>query len=107
MAFTHECIVPHLGAFHERYPDVTVELLPTDANMDLLQNGIDLAIRLASAPKGELISSRLLSTRYRVCASPDYLKNAGKLDHPGELSGRDCLRFAWMIKLSCVFKVVG
>lgn len=94
VAFAHECIVPHLGAFHDQYPDVAVELIPADANVDILANGIDLAIRLASAPKGDLISTRLRRTRYLVCAAPDYLARKGPIAHPQDLSDHACLRFA-------------
>lgn len=94
VAFSHECIVPHLSDFHASYPEVSLELLPTDANLDLVANGIDLAVRLAAAPEGDLISTRLLSTRYRVCASPAYLESHGAIDHPQDLAGRACLRFA-------------
>lgn len=94
VAFAHRCIVPHLGTFHDLYPDMAVELLPTDANLDIAANGIDLAVRLASAPKGELISTRLCRTRYMVCAAPDYLSRHGPIRHPEELSAHACLRFA-------------
>jgi DNA-binding transcriptional LysR family regulator len=94
VAFAHECILPHLAAFHTAYPDIAVELLPTDANLDLLANGIDLAIRLAAAPEGDLISTRLMRTRYHVCASPDYLARHGPIEAPEALAERTCLRFA-------------
>lgn len=94
VAFAHECIVPHLQAFHALYPEVSVELLPTDANLDVTANGIDLAIRLAAAPKGDLISTRLLATRYRVCAAPAYLSKHGPIEIPQDLARHACLRFA-------------
>lgn len=94
VAFAHECIVPHLGAFHALYPDITIELLPTDANLDITANGIDLAIRLAFAPKGDLISTRLLRTRYIVCAAPDYLARNTPIRTPNDLREHNCLRFA-------------
>lgn len=94
VAFAHECIVPHLGDFHRRYPDISLELLPTDATLDILANGIDLAIRLAPAPEGDLVSTRLLGTRYRVCAAPAYLAGRAPITEPAQLSGLDCLRFA-------------
>ncbi|MEM9094842.1 MAG: LysR family transcriptional regulator [Pseudomonadota bacterium] len=94
VAFAHECIVPHLRAFHERYPEISVELLPTDANLDIAANGIDLAVRLAASPTGDLISTRLLRTRYVVCASPDYLKTHSPIHAPEDLAAHDCLRFA-------------
>jgi DNA-binding transcriptional LysR family regulator len=94
VAFAHECIVPHLGAFHRRYPEVFVELIPTDANLDIAANGIDLAIRLAAEPAGDLISTRLLQTRYLVCASPDYLARHVQIRGPEDLTDHECLRFA-------------
>ena len=94
VAFAQECIVPHLGDFHRLYPRVAVELLPTDANLDLTANGIDLAIRLASAPRGDLISTRLRATRYRVFAALEYLARHGPISGPEELTEHACLRFA-------------
>ncbi len=69
VAFAHECLVPLLGDFRRRYPEISIELIPTDATLDIAANSIDLAIRLAPAPKGDLISTRLMTTRYLVCAS--------------------------------------
>ena len=94
VAFSHECIVPHLGAFLAQYPDVSVELLPSDTNLDITANGIDLAIRLGSAPSGDLISTRLLQTRYVVCASPGYLAAHSAIRNPHDLAAHECLRFA-------------
>jgi len=94
VAFAHECIVPHLGAFHDLYPGISLELLPTDAMLDILGNGIDLAIRLAPAPEGDLVSTRLVRTRYRVCAAPGYLSKHGPFVSPHDLSTLNCLRFA-------------
>jgi DNA-binding transcriptional LysR family regulator len=94
VAFAHECIVPHLGAFHARYPQVSVELMPTDANLDIAANGIDLAIRLAAEPAGDLIGTRLIQTRYLVCASPGYLDRHVQIRTPEDLADHECLRFA-------------
>jgi DNA-binding transcriptional LysR family regulator len=94
VAFAHECIVPHLGTFHARFPEVSVELMPTDANLDIAANGIDLAIRLAAEPAGDLISTRLLQTRYLVCAAPDYLARHAPIRAPEDLADHECLRFA-------------
>ncbi|WP_298362318.1 LysR family transcriptional regulator [uncultured Litoreibacter sp.] len=94
VAFAIEKIVPLLPAFQDAYPQITVELLPSDANLSLLDQGLDLAVRLAAAPKGDLISTRVLSTRYRVVASPAYVERTGTLRTPEDLSDRNCLRFA-------------
>ena len=94
VAFAIEKIVPLLPAFQDAYPKITVELLPSDANLSLLDQGLDLAVRLAAAPKGDLISTRVLRTRYRVVASPAYVEKTGTLRTPEDLSDRNCLRFA-------------
>ncbi len=94
VAFAHECILPFLGAFQADFPDIMVELIPTDANLDIAASSIDLAVRLAPAPKGDLISTRLMTTRYVVCASPDYIANHDPIQHPEDLRNHDCLRFA-------------
>ena len=94
VAFAQECILPHLGAFQNAHPKLSVELLPSDANIDIAAEGIDLAIRLTDAPLGDLTATRRLRTRYRVCAAPAYLARFGRLEMPEDLANRDCLRFA-------------
>ncbi len=94
VAFAHQMIVPLLPSFQARYPDITIDLRSSDANLDLVENGIDLAIRLAPAPKGDLVSTRLMQTRYRVVASPEFLVEQEPVAHPTDLAGLNCLRFA-------------
>lgn len=94
VAFSCKMLVPLLTEFHERYPNITTELQSNDANLDLVENGIDLAIRLAPAPKGDLVSTRLIRTRYKVVASPDNFKARGPCAHPSDLAGENCLRYA-------------
>lgn len=90
VAFGNKCIVPLLREFRERYPELSIELLLTDARLDLVGDRIDLAIRLAPRLDTELAGLRLFPTHYRVCASPDYLQRTGAIGHPSELSARDC-----------------
>lgn len=94
VAFSHVCVVPHLKAFHTLYPDISVELLPSDAVFDLAAQGIDLAIRLGTAPSGDGVGTRLLTSRYVVCAAPEYLASCPPLRAPADLVDHDCLRFA-------------
>ena len=94
VAFAHTCVVPHLADFAAQYPDISLEILPSDANLDLAANSVDLAIRLAPEPAGDLISTKLLDTRYRVVASPGYLANSALLSTPADLQNHNCLRFA-------------
>lgn len=94
VSFASQKIVPALPAFAERYPEISVELISSDANLDLVEEGIDVAVRLAPAPKGDLISSKLMATRYHLVANPSYLKRMGGVDRPEDLQGYDCLRYA-------------
>ena len=92
VSFGQTCLVPLLPAFRQACPGITLELLLDDRNLDLFANRIDLAIRLAPEPEGDLISTRLMTTRYHVCAAPDYLAEHGWPKTPGELSSHACLR---------------
>lgn len=92
VSFGQTCLVPLLPAFQLAYPGITLELLLDDRNLDLFTNRIDLAIRLAPEPEGDLISTRLMTTRYHVCASPDYVSEHGLLQTPDDLRCHACLR---------------
>jgi len=93
-SFAEECLVPVLPEFRTRYPEIEIELLASDANLDLRADGIDLAVRFGQLPKGDWIVSKLMTTSYRVVASPDYVAREGAPGHPDELSARNCIRFA-------------
>ena len=91
VAFGTECIVPHLARYRDLYPDIALDLVLTDSNLDLVAESIDLAIRLAPAPEGDLISTRLMATRYRVCAAPAWVDRTGLPTAPQDLNGTPCL----------------
>ncbi len=92
VAFGQEMLVPLLPKIHATLPDIELELSLSDQNVDLVATQVDLAIRLAPAPKGDLISTRLRSTRYRVVAAPAYLSRHGAPAQPQDLTGHACLR---------------
>lgn len=94
VAFADRVLIPLLPTFQSKFPDITIDLQSSDANLDLVENSIDLAIRLAPAPKGDLVSTRLMTTKYRVVASPEYLEAHEPVVHPHDLSRLNCLRFA-------------
>ncbi|WP_299771434.1 LysR family transcriptional regulator [uncultured Tateyamaria sp.] len=92
VAFGQEVIIPHLADLRAALPEIELELILNDQTIDLVAGQIDIAIRLAPAPKGDLISTRLRSTRYRVVASPDYLDQRGRPRKPEALTDHACLR---------------
>lgn len=84
---------PALPRFRERHPKLSIDLRLGDRVVDIIDEGIDVAIRV-----GELADSRLLSRRltpHRLCAyaSPDYLARRGTPQHPDDLTGHDCVNF--------------
>ena len=93
VAFGQKCLVPCLPGFGARYPDLTVDLLLTDAVVDLLADRIDVAIRLGPLADSTLIAHLLMRTQYRVCASPDYLQRSGHPESPKAIAAHNCLLF--------------
>jgi DNA-binding transcriptional LysR family regulator len=92
-SFGLQCIVPRLPEFQRLYPDLTVDLLLTDAVVDLFAERIDVAVRLGLLADSSLIAQQLMPTPYLVCASPDYLKRSLPLQHPIDLTHHNCLLF--------------
>lgn len=84
-AFGQVCLLPLLPAFYTTYPDIELELRLTDSNVDLFNDDIDLACRLAPSFQSDLIGIKLLDTQYRVCASPAYLDKQGPIERPEDL----------------------
>ncbi len=91
VSFGQQCVVPLIGEFMRQYPKISLELIMSDTNLDLVAERVDLAIRLGLRPEGDLIAARLMDTSYRVCASPDYLKSSPALNEPGDLKNHRCL----------------
>jgi DNA-binding transcriptional LysR family regulator len=86
-------LVPLLAEFRARHPELKIEGVFTDANVDLVADRIDLAVRLAPVIEGDLIAAKLMDTRYRVVASPAYLGSAPPLDAPSDLTAHKVLLF--------------
>jgi DNA-binding transcriptional LysR family regulator len=77
---------PLWGKFLERYPEIKLEITLADRIVDLVEEGYDVAIRIANLASSNLISKKLSATRLILCASPAYLKKHGIPQHPDELA---------------------
>ena len=84
-------VAPLLPAFLARYPDVSVDLLLVDRVVNLIDEGIDVAVRIAPLADSTLIARRLAEVRRVVCASPAYLKHYGTPRKPADLRAHNCL----------------
>lgn len=93
VAFGVSCIVPLLPEFEMAYPELSMDLVLSDAVLDLVSDRIDMAIRLGTLSDSSLIAQRLMQTRYFVCASPEYVKQHGWPKTPLDLANHNCLRF--------------
>ena len=93
VSFGQKCVVPLLPGLADAFPDLSVELLLTDAVVDIVGERIDLAVRLGRLTDSALIATQLLRARYVVCASPDYLKKHDPPRAPRDLAAHDCLLF--------------
>lgn len=84
-------IIPRLKRFRARYPDIEIALHMTDGFTDLVEEGIDLAIRVGETRDGALIARRIGTTRRAVVATPEYLAHHGTPARPEDLTGHHCI----------------
>jgi DNA-binding transcriptional LysR family regulator len=88
-------LAPLWGAFRERHPQVHLDLTLSDRTVDLVEEGYDVAIRIAALPDSTLVSKRLASTRIVLCASPRYLEASGVPKHPSELARHSVIAYRY------------
>lgn len=86
-------VAPIVTDFLAAYPEVRAEMLLLDRVIDLLEEGIDLAIRIGPLPESSLVAIPLGSTRRVLCASPGYLARMGTPQHPKEFARHRIIRF--------------
>ncbi len=88
-------IAPALPAFRARYPKVTVDLRLNDRIVDIVEEGIDVAIRIGELPDSGLLSRKLAPHRLCCFASPAYLAAHGTPKHPDEIDGHDTVNLRY------------
>lgn len=84
---------PALPRFRQLYPKLMIELRIGDRYVDLIEDGIDVAIRVGDLADSRLISRQLAPHRICAFASPDYLARRGTPLHPDDLVNHDCVNF--------------
>lgn len=87
-------VAPVVMEFAARHPAVEAELLLLDRVVDLVEEGIDIAFRIAHLPESSLVALSVGQTRRVVCAAPEYLRRAGTPRTPSDLGGHRCIVFA-------------
>lgn len=82
-----------INDFLQLHPQIEFDLEFNDRQVDIIQEGFDLAIRLAKLPDSSLIARRLATIKHVVCASPDYLAKNGHPQKPDDLQNHQCIAY--------------
>ncbi len=80
--------------FQQRFPKVELDVRISGHFVDLVEEGIDVALRVGRLEDSSLIARRLMPCSFHVCASPDYWKQHGVPDHPHDLRTHNCLVYS-------------
>jgi DNA-binding transcriptional LysR family regulator len=86
-------VEPVVLDFLKAYPDITVRLTLADTVLNLIDDHVDVAVRVGKLPDSRLMALRLGEIGWVACASPDYLAHRGEPDSPEELANHDCIMF--------------
>ncbi len=88
-------VVPKLAALLERHPRLRLDLSLSDAQVDLVREGLDAVVRIGTLADSTLVARRLGEQSLVTCASPAYLRRHGAPRAPDELLAHACLLFRW------------
>ena len=84
-------IHPHMPEFLRRYPKVDVQLILEDRPVDLIDDNLDLILRISDSPPPGLAGRPLFPIEHLLCATPQYLAEHGTPEHPHDLSEHSCI----------------
>jgi DNA-binding transcriptional LysR family regulator len=86
-------VVPVAAAFLEAHPEVDIQLRLGDRNVNLIEEHVDVALRIGDLPDSNLVATQVGTIRRVVCASPAYLKRFGTPQSLGDLAAHRCITF--------------
>ena len=93
-SFVHRVFLPELPRFLKKYPELQVELIITDRAVNLVEEGIDCAVRATRiADDSMLVARHIANVRWMTCASPAYVKAHGMPRRVEDLAAHNCVRF--------------
>lgn len=87
-------VLPVVLDFIKAYPDVDVQLVMEDRMLDLLEEHIDLAVRIGELPDSSQIATRVGTIRQVICASPEYLNKNGTPEKLADITRHECITFS-------------
>lgn len=92
-AIATSMLLPDIGKFRERYPNIDLAIGLNDRRVDLIQEGVDLAIRIGVLGDSSFIAKRIGSFNWVTCAAPSYLGVRGRPESPENLVGHDVVGY--------------
>ncbi|SIN62086.1 DNA-binding transcriptional regulator, LysR family [Parasphingorhabdus marina DSM 22363] len=87
-------LAPVIADFMSKYPEIAIDVQLSDARVDLVEEGFDLAVRIGALPDSSLRAIALRPIHRHFVASPAYLDRKGTPRHPSELSEHDCFIYS-------------
>lgn len=93
VTFGTQLLAPAVADYLALHAQVSVELVLNDRVVDMVEEGIDVSIRIGNLDDSGLVARRLMSYRMQICASPDYLARAGVPQTPADLARHQCLDY--------------
>jgi DNA-binding transcriptional LysR family regulator len=91
LAFATHLLAPVVGEFLERHPAIQLELMPTDRVLDMVEEGIDVAIRIGRLADSSFMARKIGNDVRLVCAAPHYLAAHAAPRRPEDLSRHNCI----------------
>jgi len=91
--FGAEALMPALAGYRAEAPEVEIDITLTDRNVDLVEDGFDVAFRVGPVSDGGMVARALAPYRMAVCAAPDYLARHGSPGHPSDLARFEAIAF--------------
>ncbi|MDZ4096848.1 MAG: LysR family transcriptional regulator [Paracoccaceae bacterium] len=97
VTFGRSALAPQICSFLSQYPQMTVSVLLVDRIVNLVEEGIDVAVRIGTLPDSNLAAKRIGSVRRVLVASPDYLTRRGNPTSPADLKQHSVIAFTGLM----------
>jgi DNA-binding transcriptional LysR family regulator len=94
VSFGSQHLAPALADFAKLHPKVDLDVSLSDQRVDMMAGGFDMAVRIGNLSDSSLVARRIAPVRAVVVASPSYLDERGRPEHPRDLAGHDLLIYA-------------
>ena len=92
--FGNMVLAPLICQFIEQHPHIEIELLLLDRNVDLIEEGVDVAVRIGGLKDSSMVAIKVGETRRVICATPKLLNQFPEINEPEDLSDKPCIRFS-------------